>query len=335
MQGVTVAAERGTVSLRLGDPDHLRIEVAIAPYVSMFALFADAVAGVRREVPAPWRSTIAAAVGASGRYAAAPIGFPGSSMMPSFLHPSVPRGDRSLERSLDQLHETPAQTVREDITREFGGRVPAHWAGAARHPRRWVGDVAAAIAAVGTASDLLWRRARPLLEREIERVGRAVVLGAVDGLLSSLAPRLAYRRGSLCFTDIEDGAYDLAGRRLILVPTLSGPRLLSSNFDASDAAWIGYPLPGLGELWHDPQPRSPGPRDDAERVLGTRRAALLRCLRTPATMRELAARLGCAPSTLTFHCQKLEAAGLVQRERRGRSVRLSATERGRELLELL
>jgi DNA-binding transcriptional ArsR family regulator len=61
---------------------------------------------------------------------------------------------------------------------------------------------------------------------------------------------------------------------------------------------------------------------------------LLRALDRPMTAGELAVLLGIVPSAITHHLAALEPAGLVLRQRRGRSVLVHRTARGGRLLQL-
>jgi DNA-binding MarR family transcriptional regulator len=70
-------------------------------------------------------------------------------------------------------------------------------------------------------------------------------------------------------------------------------------------------------------------------LLGPIRAAVLRSLHSPQSMGALAREVHCAPSTLTYHCDQLVAAGLLERERRGQSMWVSRTDRAVRLLSAL
>jgi predicted transcriptional regulator len=52
-------------------------------------------------------------------------------------------------------------------------------------------------------------------------------------------------------------------------------------------------------------------------------------------MGEVAVGLQFAPNTITFHCNHLERTGLISRERHGKQVQISRTERADKLLELM
>jgi DNA-binding MarR family transcriptional regulator len=92
---------------------------------------------------------------------------------------------------------------------------------------------------------------------------------------------------------------------------------------------VGYPL----------RPPSPGAHATAgsplATILGPVRAAMLRALRQPLTVSDLAAAVHCAPSTATHHLHQLAAADLISREKSGPTVWVSRTARGDELVDVL
>jgi DNA-binding MarR family transcriptional regulator len=67
---------------------------------------------------------------------------------------------------------------------------------------------------------------------------------------------------------------------------------------------------------------------------GPSRARVLRALGVPMTLGELAALLDVVPSAASYHVDLLEAAGLVARRRTGKTVLVTRTARGAELLAL-
>ncbi len=70
-------------------------------------------------------------------------------------------------------------------------------------------------------------------------------------------------------------------------------------------------------------------------MVGQLRAAILRATAHSLTMGELAVLLNCSPANATHHCRHLVDAGLLARHREGRHVRISRTERGDAVVELL
>jgi DNA-binding MarR family transcriptional regulator len=81
--------------------------------------------------------------------------------------------------------------------------------------------------------------------------------------------------------------------------------------------------------------RTPTPPAAAlESLLGIQRAQILRALRRPTSIGTLADILRAMPSTATHHVNTLQAAGLVKRDNRGRTVLVDRTPRGEALLQL-
>lgn len=98
----------------------------------------------------------------------------------------------------------------------------------------------------------------------------------------------------------------------------------------ADHVFLGYPVPAAVDLLIRP------PADDRlSAVLGTQRAAILRALESPLPMSDRAQRMGTTASTMTFHCNHLEAARLIQRRRQSNRVNVHVTSQGRELVALM
>ena len=206
-------------------------------------------------------------------------------------------------------------------------------AGRDGNARDWIGACSEALDAAAGVTFPLWRRAQHLLDREVERIGVATVRGSTSAVLTSLNSRISYRENTLRFSHAVGGTYDLAGRDLVLVPLVAGDSMLMANFEHVDRVWVGYPLPGLGQIWGRAA-GSPQLTDPVVNLLGGACATILTYLERPATMGELAVVTGCHPNKVTLSCERLAAAGLVERHRHGRTVRVNRTELGTQLLEL-
>ncbi|MGW4790899.1 hypothetical protein ACWEPC_00600, partial [Nonomuraea sp. NPDC004297] len=186
-------------------------------------------------------------------------------------------------------------------------------------------------AETGQAAAPLWQRARPLLDREVERVGVTSVRGGPELLLGTLSTRVVHDGHGLRFPGPERGTYELGERTIVLVPMLAGRDAVVLGLDDPGAVWIAYPVPGAASLWR--RPAAPA-KDDLSALVGPVRAGLLHALDRPMTMSMLATDLRLAPSGLTYHCDRLRAGRLITRERRGREVWIARTHRAEELLEL-
>ena len=301
-------------------------------YLSVLGVLGDAVGGVRRGLPEEWRQQVNRLVDDAGARAARSLWAPGGSILPSFITPSPSRGDTPFAESLAVIRDADPAELSLDLIRDFEEDVPAGWRAAMDRPRDWIAAYGAAVAATDQVTSNLWHQATPLLDRETERIGLAMVRDRRDEVLANLSPRIKLVNGSLRFRHASGGRYELGGRTIILTPMVSGDRMLFADFDHSDYVWFGYPLPGSGNIRRGAPPVSVA--DPLEILLGPVRAALLRQLRQPATMGQLAAALGLSPSKVSGHCDRLESAHLIRRERRGRTVRVTRTTHGSGLIDL-
>lgn len=316
---------------RVDSPGEVR--VALDPYTSVLALVTDAV-GRRRAAPENWRSRILSSLSPRAAGAVRPITMPRYSVTPDCVTPLNPVREVPIGDQVEWLHAISEDDLLSDLHSVFGQAPPSHWQAVLRRPRAWLGAYATAIEETWHAVKPLWEDARPLLEREVMRIGTAVVRDSLGLVLDRLHPASRFEDQVLSIRDPEPARRSLGRRPLVLVPMVSGQQALICNLDRADVAWIGYPLPGVNEL---PHPRGPlGQSADAllESVLGPVRAQVLVSVSRPLTMSELAKRACLVPSALTYHCERLIAAGLVRRERYGREVWISRTSRGSDLISL-
>jgi DNA-binding transcriptional ArsR family regulator len=327
---------RGHTALHLGALDDLRVSVAGHQGATVLSLIADTFGGRGHGVPERWRTLVARSAPRAAGEVLRPLFDAGYSVIPDCVTPtaSMPGGDVATQ--CEQLADLSPEVLLTELEAEFGGGVPERWRPVVDRPRQWLRAYCGVIQSVWEAFGPVWAAARPLLDRETERVGSAVVRGCTDAVLGDLSRRFRLTGGTLQLPDPQHDTYHLAGRRLVLVPIVSGPSTSMFALDRPDLVWIGYPLPGLGRLWG----RSPGTgrarNDDAlSLIVGEVRARVLRAVRAPAPMSEIAARVGCTPANLTHHCRRLEQSGLVVRHRQGQYVRLARTERGDALVDLL
>lgn len=311
----------------------LRVGVAVMPMATVLSLLADA-AGKAQGVPPAWRSAIRAGLPADGLRTLAPLFGGAASNLPHCLTPSVSVRDTDFDAHFDQIVTAARQRLVPEVSELHGQRIPAVWQPVIRQPVRWIDAYAGTMRSAWKVFRPIWERARPLLDREIARVGTAAVRGALDGVLSALSPRWGYAAENLLIPDSQPGAFPVAGRRLVLTPTVSGLGASIFDPDCEDKVWLGYPVPGLSMLWQG-QDRAPGDGDNLALVLGRMRARLVRDADGRLTMRQLAGALGCAPSVVTYHCAQLVDAGLLYRIRQGRQVLVGRTGRGDALLDLL
>ncbi|WP_345399865.1 winged helix-turn-helix domain-containing protein [Nonomuraea salmonea] len=293
-----------------------QLSISISTNLTALAMLADALAGRRRGLPELWRRAVGARVGPLGHEAVRPLSAPGTTLAPDSLVPRSPAGgDVSVQAQITALQDLPPDALVKDLERTYGpGAPPPHWRAAADRPAHWLRGYASALADVWNATEPLWKRARPLLDREVERVGVTTVRGGPELLLGAISDRMVYGERGLVVSDVGGGTYELGDRRIVLVPMLAGRDALIIGLDDPDAIWIAYPVPGADSLWR--RPVAPAV-DELSALVGPVRADLLCALDQPMTMSMLATDMKIAPSGLTYHCDRLRAGRLITRERRG------------------
>jgi DNA-binding transcriptional ArsR family regulator len=320
--------------LRESVPDVPAVSVVMAPQQSVIALLLQAASGQRWGAPASLLAAVRNGLRPQARFATQLFTARGWTHIPDSCTPISPLVDASVADHAARLRDLPTATLTGELLAAGGDCCPPHWRTAAEQPRRWLNSLADASLDIWAVAEPRWRAAGPLLDREIRRVGTAAVRGGMTALLNNLHPGVTYRNGAFSFrpscSQFTHGPLGPVGpRRLALVPMIAGRDALLFSFDVDDVCWIGYPVP---------QPRR-GAQETAgsalATVLGPVRAAILRALRQPLTVSDLAAAVHCAPTTATYHLHQLAAAGMITREKSGPTVWVSRTARGDDLVDLL
>jgi len=317
-------------ALDLAELERRPVRVEISPAPSLFALAADAV-GANRGAPPSWLKRVRAGLDRTDLAALSPLAARPGEFVPASVMPRRAPTVEALAEELDRIAELPAEVVLDDISFACGDRPDGAWGVVARDPRRWLPRYAAALrrAWMGVADQ--WAAAAELLDREVSRVGSASVRGAIAELVGGLHPRARVVDGKWKLPDPDLRELRLPAEGLTLIPILGGPESAGAGLHADGTLdWIAHPL---ADAWRDPADRE---RRAAalDALVGQQRARLLRALERPRTIGRLAETLVAVPSAATHHVTAMEAAGLVVRERQGRSVVVHRTERGTRLVEL-
>ncbi|MFE9674792.1 ArsR/SmtB family transcription factor [Streptomyces sp. NPDC006259] len=319
--------------LSLGPLDDVHVEVVRGPGPTLFPLLHDVLGdGAHHGVPGPWRRAVAAALPSAAELVG-PLFAAGSHWAPDTLALTADLRAASIGAVLARLDDADPRELGLEVAHHFQGRPPRSWQRLVSDPSGTLRAYRDVVTAASRVMQPLWNAADPLLGKEVERIGAAVVSRNLDAVLTGLDPGYRYEQGCLRLPHGDGHArIELGGRRLVLIPVASGSKAAMYSLDSEQEVWLGYPLPGQGRLTTRQQP----PRKDAlSQLLGPLRAGVLRSVQPPATVSELAALLNVGVSTITYHCEHLKAAGLLQRERHGREVRQRLTRRGAELVELL
>lgn len=305
------------------------LSLLVHPGPSLMSIVADALGGRRQGVPAAWSEAVRAAGGRRAPAVLAPLFAPGTVAVPDCLTLSTAMGSVPIAEQLAALRELPTTTLLEQLHADSGGRPPPGWLPVLTAPRRFLAAYADVLDGAWRAVGPVWGRAAELLDREAARVERC---GAdVTLVLAGTHTRLRARPGRIGLPDPNPETFDRAGRPVALLPLVSGHGASVFSVDRPDEVWLGYPVPGVRQLFGAPPPAR---RTALDLVLGEVRAEVLRRA-DGATASRVAGEVGCAMSTLTYHCDHLVAAGLLRRDRDGRVVVLHRTDRGVALLGLL
>jgi DNA-binding transcriptional ArsR family regulator len=332
---MAASAPRYGHELRPGAPDALSVSIALSPHHSVVSLLLQAASGQACGPPPPVFAAARDVLRARARFAARSFTARGYVTIPDACTPISPLADTSVADQVAMLRDMPADALTAELHDASGQFSLPQWRAAADQPRRWLNSMADSSLDIWEVADPLWRAAGPLLDREIRRVGVALVRGGMPALLNSLHPGLSYRDGTFMYASPCDpsntfGPLGPVGqRRLVLMPMIAGRDALMFGFDLPGVCYVGYPLRQPSRV-----PQAPASGALAM-ILGPVRAAALQALRQPLTVSEVAAAVYCAPTTATYHLHQLAAAGLITREKSGPSVWVNRTARGDELVGLL
>ncbi|MDT9681086.1 winged helix-turn-helix domain-containing protein [Streptomyces sp. TRM76323] len=328
--------------LALGPLDEVRVSVLPQPGATLMSVVADAFGGPAQGVHPAWRRKVREAVPGDASAVLQPLTARDALRIPHCLSAAAPLWETDPAVQLERLAELSPdvllhelETWREDGPDGDGVRtgVPPRWRAVAARPRPFLTAYASLLRAVWQVLAPVWDKARPVMDRETQRVGVAAVSGALETVLSGLSPRVGYRPETLRVPDPHPRWCGLDGRRLVLVPVVSGHGASLFSLDLPDVVWLGYPVAELSSLWEGGL--RPESADALTFVLGDLRARILRALTITRTMGELARTVACPLATATYHCGQLEAAALLTRERRKQHVWVSRTARGDALVDLL
>ncbi|GAA3123995.1 hypothetical protein [Streptosporangium carneum] len=325
---------QGFSELQLGRLDDVRVSVVLHPGATLLSLTAGTMGGRPHGIPRHWRQAVVAAAPRNTPEVLRPLFAPQFSVIPDCVSPTVSMSEVDADTHLERLADLSPDTLLSELEAEFPPAVPAQWRSVVERPRAWIQAYSHLMRVLWQEFRPVWQRADSLLKRERERVGAAAVANRLETVLTDLSPRFRFSGTTLGLPDQQAKRFDLNGRRLALVPIVSGSGASIFAFDHPDTTWIGYPLPALGLLWEGGTGDVKA-SDPLVLTLGKARATILRVAGASLTMSEIASLLRSTPAAATYHCSQLEAAGLLHRERHGRHVRVRTTDRGEALVGLL
>jgi DNA-binding transcriptional ArsR family regulator len=245
-----------------------------------------------------------------------------------FLTPG--RGELDMAAAVDRVLATPGHRLREDLEFLARQQTPTAWTRALAAGDR------AALDRLGAA---LWEyhqigfapyreQIRAQLAADRARRADALLTGGVDRLLATLHPRVRWDFPVLRVLDYPDHDLRLAGRGLVLLPSLFCRRRPITLRDTDMAPVLVYPAtPSVG--WLRP---TTAPANAVTTLVGRTRAAALQAATSPCSTTELARRIGLSPAAASRQAAVLRAAGLIYSRRDGAVVLHQITGLGIALL---
>jgi DNA-binding transcriptional ArsR family regulator len=252
--------------------------------------------------------------------------YPLGPYLPDFLTPA--ESEDGLDAGLDGLLRLPRREILTELQLLHRFHAPPAWApGLARlDERRELTELISRFHAVAVA---------PFAERMDSGIvahrgllARVLLADGVEGLLSSLGPRMRWRRPVLEVDYRTDRDLHLQGRGLRLVPTYFswGTPVALANPDLPPI--LSYPLsrPTV------PEEALPGDAVPLRALLGGTRARVLRCVADGLTTGELAQAAGVSLSAASRHATVLRDAGLTTSQQVGPTVLHTLTPLGAALL---
>ncbi|MFG1658279.1 ArsR/SmtB family transcription factor [Micromonospora chersina] len=257
--------------------------------------------------------------------------------IPDFLTPRPAAAWPNFGRELAALRATTPELVRPDLERTFlprEGALPELLAAGLTDPVALLDRIATALEEYWERclAPAWWQRARSVLQTDILYRARRLAEGGADRLFADLDPRVSWCDGMLSIgwdrAPAASAHIDLAGRGLVLVPTLFA-RGAHTNIDPGPSPVLTYPARGRATMAErvDSPPTGPALR----RLLGAPRARLLALLDEPTSTTELARQIGVTPGAVSQHLAVLRDARLVNRARHGPVVLYARSALGDEL----
>jgi DNA-binding transcriptional ArsR family regulator len=319
----------GSIYIEAEEVRRSPFRVSVTPLPSLYRVLRSAVGGGSDGAPRAWCDAIRSNLRAADHETLAPFIRPGPMPIPAPALGLAEAPGESFNDAIERMIATPSELIAAEIARCRAVLGNGAWDVAARDPERWLRRYVATLLRAWKGFGPIWEQARPALDREVQRIGTATALDAQLELLDDLFPCAVVKCDRWYLRDdLYNGPMRFPDNGVILTPLVASE--LSKGLSLADDVlrYVSYPLRSV--LARGPQP----PPAALEGLLGIQRTQILRALARPTSIGTLADILHAVPSAATHHVNTLQAAGLVERHRRGRNVLVDRTARGEALLEL-
>ncbi|GAA1852628.1 helix-turn-helix domain-containing protein [Asanoa iriomotensis] len=277
---------------------------------------------------AGWRRGALAALdraGLSGRLGLLSALTPTLGYFPDFLTPAA--ATRGLDHGLEAIRATPVPVLARDLRRlPTTAAVAPVVRGLARGDVDLLVGLTATMHAVHRAAIAPHQ---PVVEAAVrrDRAIRVTALadGGVEGMLSSLRPRMAWSAGELRVPGHRDQEIALGGRGLLLVPSYFCLHHPMTLFDPALPPVLVYPVDRTAAV-------APAAGRRLAPLLGQTRAAILEAMDAGRSTTDLARLVGVSPASASEHNTVLRDAGLITSHRDRNRVVHQLTPLGRAVL---
>jgi DNA-binding transcriptional ArsR family regulator len=172
-----------------------------------------------------------------------------------------------------------------------------------------------------------WPRVLALLSADLRHRALRLTEEGPAGLFNDLHPTISFEGDWLHIDQPWKGTVELAGKGLLLVPTVfSWERPSVISVEPWQPTLI-YPARGVALLWEPDHDAAP----ELGALMGATRARILDALAAPQSTTDLAQRLGLTAGAVSQHLKVLTDAQLVARRRERRVVLYARTAVGDQL----
>jgi DNA-binding transcriptional ArsR family regulator len=265
-----------------------------------------------------------------------PLVHNGLDTYPEFLAPAPAVQRPSLAEQLARLRATPEDAVRASLRRVFEtGPWPDSAIALDRDPAGSLAEIAAEYAEFHRRLIAPhWERIQAVLDADIGYRTGLLARGGARALFGDMHPDLRWSDGllTLDYNLDQDRRVQLGPDGVVLIPSVFNWPQVSASLATSSQTTLIYPARGAATVWLAlSEARSAGLPAISE-LIGVTRTRLLDTLRSPATTSALARQFAVTPGAVSQHLAVLLRAGLLTRQRSGRSVLYQTSELGLALI---